>query len=250
MRNFWVQRENPFAVWYADVTPLLGAPEELLVLLKRVYEAAAQARLLLPVACDPSGDMSRRWEAERTIDVFRLGRARVEADLAWYSADDVVNEGRVADLGKLLASLEPTPGSIELSNRVPGSPPVDMRGSRISYAGSAPSPRLPYGEKISITLRSDIWFPYVLGHAHPHFDSEHYFDNRELASRHTSRLNELLGTIERLVSEAGGTLTLDRDDMHALYAPWLSDRGVNEDGPQPALMPPAAMNVEWPILDE
>lgn len=249
MKNFWVQREDVCAVWYADVTALLDTPETLLSLLLRVYQAASETRLVLPAESDPAADMSRRWETERTIASFQLSHLRVEADLAWY-ADDRLVEGRVADLGALLESLQPTPNSIHLDNRVPGSPPVQLKGGRVSYVGNTPSPRPPFGEQFSITLRSDIWLPYVLGRAHPNCDYERYFDNRVLAARNAPRLNGLLGIINRLVTEAGGRFALDRGEMNALYAQWLSDEGIALDGPQPALMPPSEVDVDWPAFED
>ena len=83
---------------------------------------------------------------------------------------------------------QPAPDTIALSNRVPGSSPIGIKGGRISYQGSSPSPRPRFGEVFSITLYSDIWFPYVLGMAHPACDYERFFDNRERSKRHTPRL--------------------------------------------------------------
>ena len=60
MRNLWTQRETPSAVWYAYVTALIDTPEELLSLILRVYEVAAETRLLIPEDFDPAGDMLRR----------------------------------------------------------------------------------------------------------------------------------------------------------------------------------------------
>ena len=38
MKNLWVQLENVIATGYADVTPLLDAPDRLLALVRSVYE--------------------------------------------------------------------------------------------------------------------------------------------------------------------------------------------------------------------
>jgi len=73
-------------------------------------------------------------------------------------------------------------------------------------------------ETFNVALRSDIWFPYVIGAAHPSRDLEHFFDHRELAHRNTPRLNQLLATIARLVTEAGGRWYLDKDAPLALRA--------------------------------
>lgn len=155
MRNLWTQRETPSAIWFADVTALIDTPEKLLSLMLRVYEIAADTRLVIPDEFDPKGDMVRRWETERVVDCFRLARGRVGAHLAWYSTADRVEEGRVFDLGALLETLQPAPDAIDLSNRVPGSSPIEIKGGRISYQGTLPSPRPRFGERFSITLFSD-----------------------------------------------------------------------------------------------
>jgi hypothetical protein len=250
MRNLWTQRETPSAVWCADVTALIDTPEELLSLMLRVYEVAAETKLVIPDGLDPAGDMVRRWETERVVDCFSLARGRVGADLAWYSTADRVEEGRVFDLGALLETLQPAPDTIDLSNRVPGSSPIGIKGGRISYQGTLPSPRPPFGEVFSITLYSDIWFPYVLGMAHPACDYERFFDNRELSKRHTPRLNVLIGTIGRLVIEAGGSVSVERADVNSLYAPWISEHGIALDGPLPPLMPESSLDMRWPALED
>jgi hypothetical protein len=251
MKNFWAQRETATAAWHADVTPILGSPEKLVELVRSVYEAAAQTRLILPVGVDPQATVTRRWESERTVDLFWMIRnSRVEADLSWYDVSDLLVQGRVADLGELLASLQPAPNAIYSHNRAPGEPPVALTGGQIAYTGSRVTRARGYPETFSVTLHSDIWFSYVIGDAHPARDLERFFDNRELAHCNTPRLNQLLGTIARLVTEAGGRWYFDKDDFNAQYAPWLSDQGIQIDGLTPPLMDVSAVDVEWPTLEE
>lgn len=250
MKNYWVQLEAVVATWYADVTPLLDAPERLLALVRSVYEAAARTRMVRPIGFDPVADLALKWEREQTIEVFwRMKNLPVETDLAWFDASDSLVEGGVKDLGALLASLEPRPNSITDSARYLGEPPVALMGGYVRYLENSPSPRPKHGETFNIALHSDIWLPFVSGFAHPSWDGERWFDNRALAERHTPRLNELLTTVGRIVAEAGCRWYLDKDAVAKNYLPWLSNEGIRLDGPAPPLMPHELVDVDWPDLD-
>lgn len=59
----------------------------------------------------------------------------------------------------------------------------------------------------SIQLKTDIWFPRVAGFLEDvnlPSDLSEMFDNSELASRHTPRLNRFLNSIYNLVQDLGG----------------------------------------------
>jgi hypothetical protein len=250
MKNFWAQREYCIASWHADMTACLGSPKVLLSLIHDVYVAACETRLILPVDVDLSAAVDRRWSSEHTVDLFRLIKGvQVESELAWYSRSDQVVEGRVADLGALLASLQPVPNAISRYNREVGHPPVALTGGQVSYAGQVAKRSSDYPETFTLSLYSDIWFPFVIGFAHPAADDTRFFDNRELANRHTTRLNRLLGRISRRVFEAGGRWYLDEDDLDPKYAPWLSADGIGIDGTIPELIPASLVDVEWPSDD-
>jgi hypothetical protein len=87
------------------------------------------------------------------------------------------------DLGQLLESLQPAPDTIYRHDREVGTPPVLLYGVRLEYdeGQRIKRPRSDIG--FSITLRSDIWLPFVVGAAHPNRDLKRFFDNRELATR-------------------------------------------------------------------
>lgn len=251
MKNYWVQKDFRIAAWHADVTPLLNNPEALLALVRAVYAAGAEQNLLIPVETDVAEVAARRWTAERVLDVFRLARSTpMEAHLAWYDSSDTLVEGRVRDLGELLERLQPNEGCISSYNRERGEAPVSLTGGQIRYVANAPQRADSYPETFTISLYSDIWFPYVMGFAHPAVDLERFFDNRELAERNTPRLNRMLAKIARLVTDAGGGWYIDEEDRAAMYAPWLSSEGIVLDGPAPALVPTSAVGIEWPTLED
>lgn len=251
MKNLWVQNESAVAAWHADLTACLAAPTKLLTLVRAVYEAAAATRVVLPTALDVVTATLHRWESESTIDMFRLvQKATSEAELAWYSRSGEVQEGRVGDLGSLLESLQPAPNTIALHDRARGFPPVALLGGQLVYAGTPAVCNARGPVTFSVTLHSDIWFPYVIGASHPARDLERFFDNSELAKRHTPRLNAFLSKVARLVADAGGRWALDGDDSSALYLPWLSADGIRLDGSAPTLMAASVVDCEWPDLDD
>lgn len=251
MKNYWAQKDFTIAAWHADVRPLLDEPDALVALVRAVYEAGHPTRLILPVDGVPSAAVEERWKTEKTIDLFRMIRTmKVEAELAYYDRADQLVEGRVVDLGLLLAELQPVPNSISHYDREVGEPPVALTGQHLVYEDGPPQRAPEEPVTFTVALHSDIWFPYVVGFAHPNRDLERFFDNRELARENGVRLNELLTTIKDLVTSAGGRWYLDTDDLAAPYAPWLSDEGVRLHGPAPALMPASEVDVPWPPLTE
>jgi hypothetical protein len=92
--------------------------------------------------------------------------------------------------------------------------------------------------RLSIHVDTDIWFPLVFGALNDWPAKEQFylrdwqekiidhagrkwFDNSELAMRHTPRLNEFIRRARQLTSECGGTWEMD---VGTLYSMW------NEDG--------------------
>jgi hypothetical protein len=87
---------------------------------------------------------------------------------------------------------------------------------------------------------TDIWFPWVHGIIH-HFRPCHegiyplpvnhpvfgeMYDNRELASHHTPRLNQFLFEVYQLISQYGGKWELDASEGSLIYAKMCNTLGV------------------------
>jgi hypothetical protein len=246
MRNFWIQTETEHATWLADITTLIGEPARLLELVEHISALGVEHQVFVT---EPSlrAEPRRAWESAHVVDC-NLGRGgRVPAKLAWYDERDQLTEGFVEDLGELLRTLEPVPGSITDGSMERGLSPIEISGYEIEYVGEPPSSRLSteYPRTIGFSLFSDIWFPFVSGAAHPWYDGKRYFDNRELASRHTPRLNRFLAETKAAVIEAGGTWATDDYARSKLSVPWLGPHGILLDGPVPELMPADALDVPW-----
>jgi len=104
--------------------------------------------------------------------------------------------------------------------------------------------RLPVA--VLIGIHSDIWFPWVYGSAHPDADHRRMFDNRELASRHTPRLNGFLGEVAAAARRVGGGFGVWPDGTGMRAINWVDDDGVLLDWePEAGVMPPEALAAEW-----
>ncbi len=262
MRNLWVQTERAFATWDADITPLLDKPESLVDLVCGILEAAEECDVAVPVEVPRMGlscagkvrlaDVVRkRWQVEAQLELFRsMEGARFAAQLAWFDGDNQIIERPTDDLAALLAGLQPVPGAIDRKLIEPGYSPVAFSGLALAYPDRREPARRPLGSaSFSCELHSDIWFPYVLGHAHPSCDLKHWFDNRELATRHTPRLNAFIERCALLATAAGAHWHVANTESDATLLPFIHDRGIHLDARAPELMPPEALDVIWEALD-
>jgi hypothetical protein len=174
--------------------------------------------------------------------------ARFGANMCWFDPADVLSCGLVQDLGKVLAATANADDQINEAFRVEGLPPVRIWGSALEHvAGRLRSLSEPL--ELCISLHSDIWLPYVAGIAHPNTQRGRFFDNRELATAHTPRLNMFLETVGARVVSEGGRLALDDEPVGfiPLYRPWLSDAGIVLEGQPPALAPEELSRGPWPL---
>ncbi len=72
------------------------------------------------------------------------------------------------------------------------------------------------------------------------------FDNRELASRHTPRLNAFLGEVATAARHVGGSFGVWPDGTGKRAADWVDDSSVLLDWqPTAGIMPPEMLDVEW-----
>jgi hypothetical protein len=98
----------------------------------------------------------------------------------------------------------------------------------------------PEGCNVTIMLTSDIWFPIVKGSVERKFgiyhtfgadDAAYYeggFDNRELANRHTPRLNRFLSAIAAKITEMGGEWSIG-EHVDPKYKEQMTLTGIKLD---------------------
>ena len=262
MENFWVLSEHPFVTWHADVTSILDEPETLVELTCEILNAGRESDLVAPVEVSDLGftrrgaeDLTKlvrqRWKDDGVVELFKaMETARVEARLSWFDRDDRIVEASTADLATVLALAQPVPGAIPRSLMAPGYSPVAFSGWRLHYSDhrilvTTPIHRATFG----CALHSDIWFPYVLGHAHPKGDLEHWFDNRQLAERHTPRLNAFVERCAALVEKAGARWYVEPSESDRTVAQFVHSRGIDMAPSVPVLMPAELIHADWTPTD-
>jgi hypothetical protein len=145
--------------------------------------------------------------------VYRAGTSRI----AYADPDGAVVEDDVSDLGAVLAAG-------------PHAGPAEHREPL--WVFSTPVPR---DDLISVLVSSgsDIWLPWCSARYEEGAHVDDLADNRELARRHTPRLNEFLERAAELAERAGGTLAAFPDYTSPDLAFQLHDTGVLLDAANP-----------------
>jgi hypothetical protein len=178
--------------------------------------------------------------------------------LSYYETNGQFAEAEIEDIGALLLRLRP--------NEFPDDFPEEERyyreeslnsykahGSAVYFSGQQGSSltnwtlrkawegipeesRDPEAEPVAheaylgINLYTDIWFPWVMGMMEWTTGKQpgklQFFDNRELAFRHTPRLNRFLQSVKQLIEARGGCLTSDCSDFYAYYGAMCSEDGI------------------------
>lgn len=267
MRNLWIQPDWPFVTWTAELDALRGDPRALLELVLEVIELGEQTEVFSVVKAPAIGFDRERGEDLRAIlreeyaraqqvDAFSfMGAAMApgapnsstaRARLAWYDERDQLTRGWICDLGALLSTLEPVPGSMPTGFCTP-LPPVRITGPRIKFEGQPPTATRPPQRplRINVALHSDIWFPWVFGSAHPEADHRRMFDNRALAKSHTPRLNAFIAGVASRVRARGGAWSVDLDSTGSVALAWVDEEGIDTDLLPDERMPADALDVEW-----
>jgi hypothetical protein len=269
MKNLWIQTEHAFVTWIADFTAVATQPAAILEFAQAVLASGAEHRVfdvveapLIGYRRDRAGALGdvlgRLLEHDRVLDLFGFtgaamlpGHPRssmVETTLFHYDREDRLVERVVTDLGAVLASLEPVPGSIPngCMNHYPAVRITGRRYTGVREGVPVDNSAHPYPVAVLLGIHSDIWFPWVFGSAHPDCDHRRMFDNRELASRHTPRLNAFLGEVAAAARRAGGSFGVWPDETGTQAITCVDDNGVLLDWLPPAgVMPPEALNAEW-----
>jgi hypothetical protein len=269
MRNLWIHTEHAFVTWIANFTAIARKPAAILEFVQAALVAGAKHRIfdvaeapLIGYQRDRHGALGdllgRLLERDRVLDLFGFTGAAmlpglprsstVETSLWHYDREDQLVERVVTDQGALLASLEPVPGSIP-NGCMTHYPAVRITGRRyvdVHEGVPVDNSSHPLPVAVLIAIHSDIWFPWVFGGAHPEADLRRMFDNRELASCHTPRLNAFLGEVAAAARRVGGSFGVWPDGTADPAIHWVDDSSVLLDwDPPDGIMPPEALNAEW-----
>ncbi len=236
MINYWMARANTlFAEWEAVFSPpsTMGDLQSLLRFAKGLLEAGEQEAVYQIIETRRPLDFTKSpdWGYAQFLDkmlveteilpLFDLGLGvaenyngvlRTPARLCYYNLEDELIEAEVENVGLLLESLRPDDadwGSIFME----GVGPVTLLSRPVSLKEIAEVTKQPRSVQIKISLRTDIWFPQVLGILEGDQplspNSSKWYDNRELANCHSPRLNRFLFKVHELTSELGGKWRLN-----------------------------------------
>ena len=144
------------------------------------------------------------------------------ARIAFYRDEEIV-EAEVGDVGALLRELRP--------DKI-GTAGMFMRSaSPVSVMGSSVDVNDDQEVRIQVRLDTDIWFPRVMGMLEDIPEDElkpDFYDNRELAKRHTPRLNAFLNELRRSAVALGGRWeVLEVDGIGVNYADQWDETGIH-----------------------
>jgi hypothetical protein len=169
-----------------------------------------------------------------------LGSPVFSTKLAYYDSKNEVVERYIGNMGKLIAKIY----DIEV-NRLCAVETTAITFDA-DYGFGFDGDNYKHNEsnifKTNIGLTTDIWFPWIDGDIHvfrPHGEEPYLqpvnhptfgmvYDNRELVSYHTPRLNKFLSESHKIVSSCGGKWKLKTEGV-PLYAQMCSTLGVRLD---------------------
>jgi hypothetical protein len=190
--------------------------------------------------------LNEYYRQTQTVDLFNFTKSGLVAVngkhyeatslLAYYEADGGVVETQITDIGALLRRLRADRLEYAYSSFRYG-PALNIIGPRLDFGDAAAIQKfLERGEvKITISLHSDIWLPWIAGILSDDYDLDYVFDNRELASQHTPRLNRFLAELRNATLELGGTWELDEEELRVPRT-LVSDAGIVLDALAPGFI--------------
>jgi hypothetical protein len=170
-----------------------------------------------------------------------VGSPTFSTKLAYYDSSNEIVERYIGNMGKLIAKIY----DIEV-NRLCAveTTAIDFY---TDYSFGFDGENYRHNEsnilQTNIGLTTDIWFPWIDGDIHvfrPHGEEPYLqpvnhptfgivYDNRELVSYHTPRLNKFLSESHKIVSSYGGKWKLDTTEGGPMYAEMCSTLGVRLD---------------------
>jgi hypothetical protein len=247
MKNRWTI-ERALATWVADLTPFAKQPDILLDWMETVWQAGAETSIYVPLKIessqyrraddvrgyDPTLMKQIRATFARThvLDVFRDHSVGVEiaSRMAYWEGERVVEE------------FVPDPYCLQLRFRpnIDQEDPdlthvygfLDLRGPGLDF--NDPNMRGVFHPtvRVGFSIHSTIWLPWFSSRFQDDMEyADLYFDNSELATRHTPRLNQFLLAVREKTQAIGAEWSLD----HNVLGPRaVSVTGVNIDDPIPS----------------
>jgi hypothetical protein len=253
MGNMWVSGKNPIAVWVADLSQPSVDVSLLLQWMTCCLEAGEKCEVLKVLEAPllnyrknrdgalmtvienhylTTGQLDLFWFTDSGVRELNGGRYRGAAKMAYYDTEGQVRESDVDDLGQLLRDLG-TPEEPDGFLFMKRYPPLDPLGVRINYRHPKQSEGVfRWGHpRVTFSIYSDIWLPWVNGMLSGNYDVNKRFDNRELARVHTPRLNAFLGTVRDKTIELGGSWLLDEDDTLSNVKYMVCADGIGVDAP-------------------
>lgn len=224
--NHWAVHNDELVVWMATVPIAANRPDDLLSWTASIISLADETGVAQFRQADGSfwahNELSSyvkdRYKNDGVVDAFGFSRGHLlsRSRLAYYDREGVV-ESMVDDVGALLARLR-APIEDHKEFAVRSCPPLWVSGHAISYGDSVggisvhglPTTSVQFG------FRSDIWLPWVPGRLDSR-DTEKFYDNRDLAHRHSTRLNTFFAGVRQLCVDRGGKW----EYTNYSGAPWL-----------------------------
>lgn len=239
MINYWIARANiRFAEWEAIFPPpkTMADIQSLLSFAKQLLDAGEQEDVYQIIETRRPLDFhaSSSWGYQQFLEkalaendilpLFDLGLGvaenydgvlRTPARLCYYNLEGQLTEAKVENMGLLLESVRPDDadwGSIFME----GVSPITILSRSVSLKEVSEVIQQHQTVQIKISLRTDIWFPQVIGILEGDQplapNPPKWYDNRELACCHTPRLNRFLFKVHKYTLESGGEWRLNQPD--------------------------------------
>jgi len=243
-KNHWIcHRNDSFAEWRAAFSEeKMVSPWEILQFMKQVYEmgeATAVYRVHRTEGASSyreNSELSYIQHLQKVLDKtgefigfkdFSSGPRRdienegflATSRLSYFLETGEIAESEIGDIGKLLMQLR-RDKIRHARNHMAAFFPLILYGQQGGWSEDG----TPYRTSLTICIHTNIWFPKVRG-----FPSEpwQWYDNSELALRHTPRLNRFLRRVKELTLEYGGRWELSDDQKDDIYYwPMLSENGI------------------------
>ena len=237
-RNRWITFVNDTIVgWVAFLPAPCNGLEPLLRFATKVVDAGERhsvyrvVRLAAKHVYEPGSQSFAEYLRTQARDRGRVplfpedpGPGRdlwTPARVAFCRGSAVVEE-EVGDLGALLRELR--------SDQIESCGMFMRSASPVTVLGASYPLDWSREARIIIRLDTDLWFPEVIGLMEDFPDEgtkPDFYDNRQLATRHTPRLNAFLGEIRRTTLELGGRWEkLEVDGIGFNYARMWDESGI------------------------
>jgi hypothetical protein len=253
MDNYWVSEWDWQVAWTANLINQLQNPVELqkwLVNAVKVGEETQAYSIKQIPLLDYTQDnaslpdfLNNYYQDTQTVDLFNFTKSGLVAVngkhykatslLAYYEEAGQVVEAQIDDIGALLRQLKADKLEEAYSSFRYG-PALNIIGPSLDFRDPSSIQKFfDRGKvKITISLHSDIWLPWIDGIISDDYDIDYVFDNRQLANRHTPRLNQFLNSLREATLAIGGTWELDEEEIRVPNT-LVSSMGIVLDAPAP-----------------